>query len=329
MLNRSNAVLAGLAVACLVFLGLAVATRLQTLVALVVAIAVGGMVLAAVLGRRLASFPTEATPITVDVPAPPPVQFQERPVAGIRLPSAFVDYTFAFAAMVSWLPADGVVGAGEIAVSEVIRRAREVTEPRDPSEVTLIASDLAVALGTLQAAPCGRVQVRAESVQLQLPTEDQQRLDELARLRKQEELWDHQRRYQVNKRRYLHSDVLKDPGSAVVWWLAQNEDQPKQVAESIDVLSQLARAANNADDAPSGVPATPQTSAEHFDAFLDALDPAPNDDQRLTLASQMARLVDGHDQKTAEEIRRRNSGPDGDATDGYWDYHEGDGTPPL
>jgi hypothetical protein len=329
MFNRSNAVLAGLAAACLVFLGLAVATRLQTLVALVVALTVGGMVVAAAIGKRPAMPLSAAAQVTAEVPAPPPAQFQELPVTGIRLPSAFADYTFAFAAKVYWLPADRVVVGGEIAVSEVIRRAREVTERRDPSEVTLIASDLAVALGALQVAPCGRVQVRAESVHLQLPTEDQQRLDELARLRKQEELWDHQRRYQVNKRRYLRTDVLKDPGSAVVWWLAEHEDKPKEVAESIDVLSRLARAANNADDVAAGAPAAPRTSAEHFDAFLDALEPAPNNDERLTLASQVARLVDSHDQKTADEIRRRHNGPDGDAADGYWDCPEAGGIPPL
>jgi hypothetical protein len=329
MFNRSNAVLAGLAAACLVFLGLAVATSLQTLVALVVAIAIGGMATAVALGRRPPTPLTEAAPVTVEAPAPPPAQFQEQPVKGIRLPSAFADYTFAFEAKVCWLTAaDGAVGAGEVAVSEIIRRALKVTERRDPNEVTLIEPELAVALGALHPAPCGRVQVRAESVRLLLPPEDQQRLDDLARLRKQEELWDHQRRYQVNKRRYLHTDVLKDPGSAVVWWLAQNEDKPERVADNIDVLSRLARAANNADNVAPSVSAAPRTSAEHFAAFLDALVPTPDDDERLTLASQVARLVDNHDQKTADEIRRRHSGPD-EAGDGYQDCPEADAMPPL
>ncbi len=152
------------------------------------------------------------------------------------------------------------------------------------------------------------MEVRAESVHLQLPPEDQKRLDELATLRKEEGLWEYQRRYQVNKRHYLRTDVLKDAGSAVVWWLAKHEDNPEQVAANIDLLTQLVHAANNnhmndTDSPAPDAPAGPPTPAERFDAFLDSLDPAASDDVRLTLTSQVARLVDGHDQKAADEMR--------------------------
>jgi hypothetical protein len=168
-----------------------------------------------------------------------------------------------------------------------------------------------------------------------LPPEDQKRLDEIATLRKQEGLWEYQRRYQVSKRHYLGTDVLKDAGSAVVWWLAKHEDNPEQVAANIDLLTQLAHAANNnhvndAGSAAFDAPGGPPTAAERFDAFLDSLDPAPSDDVRLTLTSQVARLVDDHDPKAADEMRRRHSEPDGDdVADGYWAYPgEAEGTPP-
>jgi hypothetical protein len=326
MPNHRNAVLAGLAAACLLFLCLAVAARLQPLVALVIAIAGGAAVLGAV-GRRRPT-PTEAQ-VTVVAPVPPPVRFDEEPITGIRLPSALADYTFAFAAKVLWHPVTAeVIGASEVAVNEIVRRAREITERHDPSQVTLIEPDLAVALGTLLPDPDGQVQVRAEAVSLQLPPEDQRRLDHFATLRKQEGLWEYERRYEMSKRQYLRTDVLKDAGSAVVWWLAKHEDQPKQVADSIDVLTRLAWAANNADGdafeaptAPQTPPNPPQTPAERFDAFLDSLDPVPNANVRLLLTSQVARFVDGHDQKAADEMRRRHSEPgDSDVDDGYWDY---------
>ena len=340
MPNRRNAVLAGLTAGCLVFVCLAAAARLPTLDALILAVAGGGAVLAAVTRWPQASpSPAEPAPVAVVAP-PPPAQFQTQPITGIRLPTALADYHFGFAASVLWRPsAEGVRGAGDIAVNEIIRRACKITEQRDPSDAALAASDLSVALGVLQPDPRRQVEVRAESVHLQLPPEDQKRLDEFATLRKEEGLWEYQRRYQVSKRHYLRTDVLKDAGSAVVWWLAKHEDNPQQVAASIDVLTQLAHAANNAentnhmnntDSAAFDAPAGPPTPAERFDAFLDSLDPAPSDDIRLTLTSQVARLVDGHDQKAADEMRWRHSEPDdGDVADSNQGYPgAAEGTPP-
>jgi hypothetical protein len=335
MSNRRNAVLAGLATVCSLFILLTAAARLQAVLALVLAIAGGGAVAAALSVRPSATTSPQPAPVTLV--APQPVQFQAQPITGVRLRSALTDYNFVFAANVIWLSsADDVSGSGEVAVNEIIRRAHEIAELRDPNDATLIASNLTTALGVLQSDPSGRVQVKAESIQLQLPPEDQQRLDEFARLRKEEGLWEYQRRYQVNKRRYLRTDVLKDSGNAVVWWLAKHEDDPQQVAESIDVLTRLAHAANNtngvsfaASTAPDTGPVAPQTPAGRFNAFLDSLDPTPSDEVRLLLTDQVARFVDRYDQKAADEMRRRHSDPEGgDVVGGYWGYPgEAEGTP--
>lgn len=53
-----------------------------------------------------------------------------------------------------------------------------------------------------------------------------------------------------NKRRYLSDDVLKDPGSAVVWWLARNDEQVEGTVERIGLLARLSAAANNSEVAP-------------------------------------------------------------------------------
>jgi hypothetical protein len=335
MPNRRNAVLAGLA-GCLVFVCLVVATRLPTPDALILAVVGGGAVLAAVARRRQESRPpVEPDPVTEVVPSQP-AQFQAQPITGIRLPTALADYHFEFAANVLWRPsAEGVSESGDIAVNEIIRRACKITKQRDPSEATLAAADLSVALGVLLPDLGRQVEARAESVHLQLPPQDQKRLDEFATLRKEEGLWEYQRRYQMSKRHYLGTDVLKDAGSAVVWWLAKHEDNPEQVAANIGLLTQLAHAANNnhmnnTDRAAFGSPASLPTPAERFDAFLDSLDPAPSDDVRLILTSLVARHVDGHDPKAADEMRRRHSEPDGDdAADSYWAYPgEAEGTSP-
>lgn len=328
MSNNRNAWLAGLTVTCVLFAGLAVGVHIQGFVSLLIAIAGGGAVLA-VLRRRpplsrwaeddaSTTMPT-STPTSTPIPTMAPA-FQALTITDVRLPSAAADYSFVFAANVQWLSSgDGILGAGDIAINEIIRRARAFTEQHDPSQVSVVAPQLSVVLGMIQFDPSQQVQAKADSVWLQLPPEDQQRLDEFARMRKEEGLLAYQRRSEISKRRYLRNDVLRDTGSGVVWWLAKHEDQPKQVADSIDVFSQLSRAVNG--DAGGAATSTPPPGpSARFEAFLDSLDPAPSDDVRLMLTNGIAHLVDMHDKVAADEIRRGHSEPgDTDAGDGYWD----------
>jgi hypothetical protein len=318
MPNYRNAVLAGLAVACVLFICLDVGARFQPLAAAAVSIAGGGVVLGA-----LSKQPRQlqhSDPVGARVANPPPVQFQARTIVGLRLPSAVADYDFAFTANVIWaVSAPEISGAGDIAVTEIIRRAREFAKRQDPAQATLIGHELAALLGELRHDPGGQLQVKADSVQLQLPPEDQQRLEEHATLRKQNGLLQFRRRFEVSNRRYLRTDVLKDTGSAVVWWFARHEEDPEGAANRIDVLDRLARAANNAGGAGYGMPAAPPTAADRFDAFVDSLDPVPDDDFRRLLTEQVARFVDNHDQKAADEMRRHGEPDYRDSSEDYWD----------
>ena len=304
MTIRRSAIITALAVASAIFIVLINATRVSVLIALLIAFAAGGAVLAA--ARSSSSAPPIVTAPPVPVMPNPPPQYQAQPIAGVPLPSAREGYTFTFSATVYWLPAvDSVTEPGAIAAGEIVRRAREITQRRNPAEALFVNHELASLLADAQPDPTGRVHVRAESVQLHLSADDQRRLEELARLRKEEELWDYQRRSEQSKRRYLGEDVLRDAGSAVVWWLARNDDQPVKVAESIGVLTQLAHAANNADGDPLGNAAraehraptaalgSPRASAEVFGTFIDSLD-SLGDDARLMLTMQMASLVESH-----------------------------------
>jgi hypothetical protein len=291
--------------------------RMPALVALPVALVVGGLVLAA-LSRSSPPTLTASTAPAVITPEPPPPQYQAQSIPGIVLPSAREDYTFTFSATVHWLPTvASVADPGTIAVNDIIRRAREIAQRRDPALASLAEQEVAGLLTDARSDPTNRVQARAESVRLVLSLDDHKRLEELAGLRKQEELWDYRRRQEQSKRRYLSEDVLKDSGSAVVWWLARNDSQPEKVAETIDALTRLANAANNADanpaDGPAPVdagypaaePVSRPTPAEQFGTFLDSLD-SLGDDARLLITKQMAGLVESHGYAT---VAREMTGP--------------------
>jgi hypothetical protein len=83
------------------------------------------------------------------------------------------------------------------------------------------------------------------------------------RLNSQEDVWEYERRREQSMRRYLSTDVLRDPGSAVVWWLARNNGQVETAVQSIDLLVQLSRAANRLNiTEPDGSPAAAQGGAD-------------------------------------------------------------------
>ncbi|MCX4727778.1 hypothetical protein [Streptomyces sp. NBC_01306] len=76
---------------------------------------------------------------------------------------------------------------------------------------------------------------------------DQERLAALASVRKDEAVWEHERKFEQSRRTYLGEDVLRDTGSAVVWWLHRNDDRVDRTVKDIGLLAQLTSAANNQD----------------------------------------------------------------------------------
>jgi hypothetical protein len=244
---------------------------------------------------------------------------------------------------VLWSPVPAVAGQATVnlaalAVDAVLTRAREMTERRDPSQASLLRHELGRALGEMREDATGYVRAMAESVQLVLPDRDQQRLDKLAAVRKDEDIWEHERRYEQSKREYLGTDVLKDPGSAVVWWLARNDDQVEKTVQDIGILAQLSCAANNVnvpdsfrsatlDPAAAYPPGPPQSgiispdardtrgseksAADHFDAFLRAMDLAEGDLQYALFAHQVAELAVAHGRpEVADEMMQRFDVPE-------------------
>ncbi|NGO11318.1 hypothetical protein G5C60_27870 [Streptomyces sp. HC44] len=280
--------------------------------------------IAAKRARARVPFPPETIPLQ---PCPP-VERRELYVERIALPSAERDYDFLFSATVRWCPADPsarnpVINPGALAVDAILARAREVTATRKPFRSSLVQHELSGRLGVMETDREGHVRAMALDVTLALSEEDQTRLDRLAAIRKDEAVWEHQRNYEKNKRRYLGDDVLQNTGSAVVWWLAKNDDQVEKTVEDIGLLAQLSSAANNEEvaepfrhlvdealpEAPVAEPEPAETaSADPADVFTDFMcrvGLAPGNEEGVMLAGQVAMAVSSWDADTAAEIRRR------------------------
>ncbi|MFF3068149.1 hypothetical protein ACFVSN_26665 [Kitasatospora sp. NPDC057904] len=183
-------------------------------------------------------------------PGPDEPPWEETHVNGVALPSRVPDYDFHFSATVWWRPIRNTTGlvhadpAG-LAVETVLARARAVTEREVPERLDLVLHRLNGVLGTQSPDVSGLVEAMGSRVELSLSEDDRARLGKLSEVRKTEEVWEHERRYEQSKRVYLGKDVFKSPGSAVMWWLARHDEQIGEAVDMIGPLAQLSAAAND------------------------------------------------------------------------------------
>ncbi|MEU7649325.1 hypothetical protein [Streptomyces huasconensis] len=180
----------------------------------------------------------------------PQVERWECVIKDVSLPSLSEDYDFQFSATVRWLPQEApanapVVNAGGLAIDAVVDRARRITHQSPPHRSSLVQHRLNGELATMVADPSGRVLAMADNVRLTLADADRERLEKLATVRKNEEVWEHERKWEQSKRAYLGEDVLRTPGSAVVWWLAKNDEKIDKTVSDIGLLAELSSAAND------------------------------------------------------------------------------------
>lgn len=276
----------------------------------------------------------------IEEPAPPVVDRRELQVTRVPLPSKLDDYDFLFSARVRWCPvdptsSDQLINPGALAVEAVLSRARAVTTVLEPLRSSLVQHELNGALGLMEPDREGHVQAMALDVVLTLSEADQERLDRLAAIRKDEAVWEHQRKYEQNKREYLGDDVLTSTGSAVVWWLAKNDDHVEKTVKDIGLLARLSSAANNTEvDEPFRhlvpeafpPPAEPEQppaffegespgfdrrvpdAADLFGDFFRRVGLRPGEGESVLLVDQVAMAIASRDAVTAEEIRRRFGG---------------------
>ncbi|MFE0175529.1 hypothetical protein ACFWZ2_24730 [Streptomyces sp. NPDC059002] len=216
------------------------------------------LVIAVVTNRILGQGPDTSAQFFLpdpDEPLPTP-QRQEQRVAYVALPSSVADYDFSFSATVRWTFLDApddapYINPAGLAIDAVLQRARAVTAQQPPHQAAFVQHQLDGALGTMRADATGRILAMAQDVSLDLPDIDRERLTKLSNVRKDEDVWEHERNYERSKRAYLGDDVLKDPGSAVVWWLARNDDKVEGAVDRIGLLARLSAAANNERVAPA------------------------------------------------------------------------------
>lgn len=294
--------------------------------------------------RILAPAP-EAFPraLLVEPDLPEPIR-QEQRIAHVALPSSVPDYDFSFSATVRWLVLDApedapYVNPAGLAMDAVLQRARVVTAQQPPHRGAFTQHQLDGALATMRADATGRVMAMAQDVTLSLPEPDRERLAKLAGVRKDEDVWEHERNYERSKRAYLGDDVLKDTGSAVVWWLSRNEEEVEGAVDRIGLLAQLSAAANNDEVPPPfehlvSVPSSfygNGATQEHeqidwqqpfdagrpssgngagpdpfIDSFLTWFGFSPDDPDLDLFAERLANLVRVHGKSTAaEELKRR------------------------
>ncbi|MEV0218880.1 hypothetical protein [Streptomyces sp. NPDC050704] len=281
--------------------------------------------------RRRDPFPPGSL---IEQAAPPVVERREFHVTRVPLPSRLPDYDFLFSARVRWCPVDPMSGdqlinPGALAVEAVLTRARYVTAALDPFRSSLVQHELNGALGVMEPDREGHVQAMALDVVLTLSEEDRERLDRLAAIRKDEAVWEHQRKYEQNKREYLGGDVLTSTGSAVVWWLAKNDDHVEKTVKDIGLLARLSSAANNTEVdepfrylVPEAFPSEPTehpiperempvfenrvpAAADVFADFFRRVGFRPGEDEGALIADQVAMAIASRDAVAAEEIRRR------------------------
>lgn len=184
----------------------------------------------------------------------PPTEpaYQETRLQSVPLPSAATDYDFLFSATVCWRPMPDLLTPSStnlagLASAAVLDRARAITSQEYPRSSDFTRYLLEGALGVAAQDGSALVIAMATNVTLTLAPADQERLRELASLRKAEEAWEHQRQYERNRRAYLGDEVLSSTGSAVVWWLARHDDEIEKAVEMIGPLAQISAAANDSE----------------------------------------------------------------------------------
>ncbi|MDQ8703246.1 hypothetical protein RCO28_12210 [Streptomyces sp. LHD-70] len=249
----------------------------------------------------------------------PPVERWECVIRNVALPSLSEDYDFLFTATIRWIPQDvdddaPGINAGGLAVDAVLERARCITQQESAHRSSLVQHRLNGELAIMQLDGSGRVATMAERVQLTLSDADRERLEKLATVRKNEAVWEHERKWEQSKRAYLGDDVLKTPGSAVVWWLAKNEEKVDKAVADIGLLAELSSAAHDqpvpegfhrfvpdlAAPAPSLLveeqppwPSTPRSPYEYVDFIADHCGLDEDDPRRALFIERMAKAAKG------------------------------------
>lgn len=206
---------------------------------------------------------TDSVNAAVEPTAPTPAAVQhfreafdrDTAVANVPVPTASPNYEFLFSATIHWRPSptapDGatIANPGTLATNAIIDRATKQTGIENPVDHVQAQYRLAALLAAVHDEPSGQLKAWATDVTLSMHADDLDRIRRRDELNKQRELWEQQREIEREVAAYFGEEVLKTPGSAVAWWMAQrHERRHEEIERAVDLigpLAQLAAAANN------------------------------------------------------------------------------------
>ncbi|MGQ0840262.1 hypothetical protein [Actinokineospora sp.] len=234
-------------------------------------------------------------------PAPPRPPHDEHEVPAIPVDSAEPYYRFILSCTVCWTSDAAAARHGNprgLAVHAILERARQITVTGSPTDSPVVQARLAAELGTMLPDRSGSIVAWAEGVALSVPEEDARRLARLAELRKEKQVLHHERDLEQTARTYLADDVLTDPGSAVVWWLARHPEQVREAAALLPTFARLSAAVTDTEIAPQ--------YAERLDA------PAPERPTLSAVNGERVRLT-GQDGERRQLTRPEESDSDSPA----------------
>ncbi|MFB7779770.1 hypothetical protein [Streptomyces bauhiniae] len=272
--------------------------------------------------------------------------YVEAPVFDVPVRSAREEYPFLFSATILWrstpeFDKDAHGNPAGLAVASVLRRVESLTEAEQPERVEFLRHWLEGLVGVPVHDGTGMVMACAVDVRLALRHLDRRHLDEIEELKRSVSSWERRREHERDKRSYLGEDVLRSPGSAVVWWLARHEEEAERAVDLIGPLACLAAAANDQElpdefrhlarpreqstayEPPEGVeysapfdsaaggdetpdrPAEPPRAAnEHVSGLLDSMGLARGSEERLAHLHRMVRMAEATGRPKAAEAMR-------------------------
>lgn len=176
-------------------------------------------------------------------PVEDPSEASSSPLSTSGLPTADETVFLDLSATVHWQAAQAQSYHADLARALVLRHARDVTSKWRPAQYSLAQHDLAARIGRPEVDASGDLEVWATDVRLDLPEAVQQHLAKMDEAHREGLLWEVDALNQSRIRSYLRDDALRTPASAVVWWLARNQESVQRAVELSDVLTKLSQLA--------------------------------------------------------------------------------------
>ena len=152
--------------------------------------------------------------------------------------------------------------------------------------------------------------VWAADVTLELSEEDSERLEKMARLRKDRALWDEERAHELRPARLQSARMLRDPGTAVLWWFARNLQKPDRLTRTVNDIEKLRRltAAAHATQVPPWDP-QPFTADQREGEQPPLAIPPVVVEGNTSEPTPVQQLIDGVERLTAKAATRRARHP--------------------